>query len=286
MKRLFPKRIFLVCLVFCLFAQIAVAQKRPSKRVQPKTTSPKTTDVPPTATTIPNPNGNPIANPTIQPQIIGTKGIVIDERLSVLRSSPSLYALPIQRMRTGRDVVISNTKEADGVTFFRVTAEKNTGWVQADALATKARKGDDERLAKLVNATSGFDQIELASIFIDFFTDSQLRPPILLLFGDLIEDQARKISLEATRRLVRREMAATDAPLHSFYLNYSALDRYQRLGIMFFFNADTKMLHYNGKTWEEIVKRFPKSSEADEAKKRLDSLKQKLEEKAVETTKK
>jgi hypothetical protein len=107
-----------------------------------------------------------------------------------------------------------------------------------------------------------------------------------LLFGDLIEDQARKISIEATRKLVRREMAATDAPLHSFYLNYSALDRYQRLGIMFFFNADMKMLHYNGKTWEEIVKRFPKSSEAEEAKKRLESLKQKLEEKAEEKPKK
>ncbi|MCU0240280.1 MAG: hypothetical protein MUC29_12635, partial [Pyrinomonadaceae bacterium] len=252
MRSLFSERILFGCLVFCLFAQFAIAQKRPS-RVKPKISNPTTTtNIPPTAIPIPNPDESPI---------IGTKGVVIDERLSVLRSTPSLYALPVQRMRTGRDVVITAKREADGVTFYRVNAEpKNTGWVQSDAIVTKAKRGDDERLAKLVNATNGFEQIELASIFLDIFTDSTLRPPILLLFGDLIEDQARKISIDATRKLVRREMAATDAPLHSFYLNYSSLDRYQKLGIMFFFNADTKMLHYNGKTWEEILKRFPKSS--------------------------
>jgi hypothetical protein len=276
MTLLFPKRLFYICLVFFIFTQFPEAQKLPT-RVKRKVNNPTITNFPPTVTQNQNPN---------EPRIIGTKGIVIDERLSVLRSKPSLYALPVQRMRTGREVLISDVKESDGVTFYRVNAEpKNTGWVQADAIITKAKKGDDERLAKLVNALDGFEQIELASIFIDVFTDSPLRPTILLLFGDLIEDQARRISIDATKKLVRKEMAATEAPLHSFYLNYSSLDRYQRLGIMFFFNADTKMLHYNGKTWEEIIKRFPQSSEAEEAKNRLESIKQKLEAKPKEETK-
>ncbi len=267
MKHSFPQRFLLSCFVLLLFTQFVIAQKKPA-RVKPKinTSTIKEKEIVPTILSAPEPQKNV------------SKGIVIDERLSVLRSEPSLYALPVQRMRTGRDVMIINKKDADGVTFYRVNAlPNNTGWVQADAIVTKGRRGDDERLAKLVNATNGFEQIELASIFLEVFTESNLRPPILLLFGDLIEDQARKLSIEATRKLTRREMAATEAPLHSFYLNYSGLDRYQKMGVMFFFNANTKFLHYNGKTWQEIVKKFPKSSEAEEAKSRLESLKQKLE---------
>ncbi|MDQ3713013.1 MAG: hypothetical protein M3388_12460, partial [Acidobacteriota bacterium] len=66
-------------------------------------------------------------------------------------------------------------------------------------------------------------------------------------------------------------------PLHSFYLNYVSLDRYRRQGINFIFNANAKILHYDGASWREITKKFPKSTEAVEAQKRLDSLKEKME---------
>jgi hypothetical protein len=72
-------------------------------------------------------------------------------------------------------------------------------------------------------------------------------------------------------------MAASGAPLHSFYLNYVSLDRYRKLGITFLFNIATKQFHYDGAAWDEIIKKFPTSSEVEEAKKRLDSLKEKLE---------
>jgi hypothetical protein len=220
----------------------------------------------------------------ITPQIVGTKGIVVDERLSLLRIQPSLYADSVQRMRTGRQVIITGLKEADGVTFYRVNAlPKNVGWVQAEAVVTKVRRGDDERLARIVQAGNDFEQIELASIFLEVYPKSTLRTPILLLYGDLIEEQARKLSTMATKRLDRREMAASNAPLHSFYLNFVSLDRYRKLGILFLFNIATKQYHYDGAAWEEIVKKFPNSSEVAEAKKRLDSLKEKLE---AETTKK
>ncbi|HVE57292.1 MAG TPA: hypothetical protein VNB22_10725 [Pyrinomonadaceae bacterium] len=206
------------------------------------------------------------------------KAIVIDERLAVLRNAPSLFAKPLQRMRRGRLVMISETKVADGVTFYRVLAVPNTqGWVQKEAVAGKFRRGDDERLARLVQSSDGFDQIERARIFLENFPDSPFRPSILLLFGDLMEEIALKLSAEAAKRLSRREMAASGAPLHSFYLNYASLDRYQRLGIGFAFNSSTRLFHYNGASWREIVQKSPATNEAREAQKRLDSLKEKME---------
>jgi thymidylate kinase len=92
-----------------------------------------------------------------------------------------------------------------------------------------------------------------------------------------MEETALKLSSEATRRLDRREMAASGAPLHSFYLNYVSLDRYRRLGVNFLFNSNAKLFHYDGANWQEIVKKFPKSTEVVEAQKRLDSLKEKME---------
>ncbi len=205
------------------------------------------------------------------------KAVVVDERLAVLRSMPGFFAKPVVRMRRGRAVSITGAKEADGVTFYRVTAlPNNFGWVQAEAVAGRFRRGDDARLAKLVQSSEGFEQIERAQIFLETFPDSTLRPAILLLLGDLIEETALRLSNEATRRLDRREMAASGAPLHSFYLNYVSLDRYRRLGINFAFNSNTKLFHYDGEHWREIVKKFPKTAEATEAQKRLDSLKEKM----------
>jgi hypothetical protein len=217
--------------------------------------------------------------PVAQQKSVTNTAVVIDERLAVLRAEPSLYARPIQRMRLGRVVQISGIKQADGVTFYRITAlPNNFGWVQAEAVAAKSNRGDDERMAKLVQASDGFDQIESAMLFLETFSDSPIRPAILLLLGDLIEQATVKLSAEATRRLSVREMAASGASLHSFYLNYVSLDRYGRLGIGFLFNSSTKLLHYDGASWKEIVQKFPKSSEAAEAQKRLVALNEKMEQ--------
>ena len=207
-----------------------------------------------------------------------TTAIVVDQRLSVLRAEPSLYARPIQRMRIGRTVQISGAKQADGVTFYRVTAPPNNfGWVQSDAVVARQKNGDDARLAKLVQALDGFEQIECAMLFLETFSESALRPQILLLLGDVLEDTALRLSAEATRRLNKREMAASGAPLHTFYLNYVSLDRYRRLGAGFLFNSSAKLLHYDGAAWKEIAAKFPKSTEAVEAQKRLEALKEKME---------
>ena len=216
----------------------------------------------------------PIPNSKQLPAVENPKSaIVVDERLAVLRIQPSLYADAIQRMRTGRILAISGSKQVDGVTFYRaVVPPKNYGWVQAEAVISKNRRGDDERLAKLIQASEGFEQLERGKLYLDNFPNSPLRPAMLLLLGDLAEEMTVKLSRDANRQLDKREMSASGAPLHSFYLNFSSLDRYRKIGIDYWFNSSTKLFHYNGTTWREIVAKFPKSNEVIEAKKRLDSL--------------
>ena len=200
--------------------------------------------------------------------------MVIDETLSVLRSRPSLFADSVQRMRRGRRVKILDMKLADGVTFYRVAAPPSkSGWLQSEAIFGDFRRGDDERLAKLIQASTGFEQIELAVNFLELFPVSNFRPAILLLLGDLAEETAIKLSRDATRRLNRSEMAASGAPLHSYYLNFVSLDRYRKLGIVFLFDTKTKTFHYDGTSWQEIVGKFPNANESAEAKKRIESLK-------------
>jgi hypothetical protein len=204
--------------------------------------------------------------------------IVIDETLSVLRSRPSLFAQPIQRMRRGRRVQILAAIEADGVKFYKVTAPPGRqGWVQSDALFGRFRASDEERFARLVHSADGFDQIELAEAFFKLYPASRFRVPILLLFGDLLEDAAVKLSRDASSRLNRRKMAASGAPLHSYYLNFNMLDRYRRLGVTFLFNPSTRQFHYDGASWMEIIRKYPVSAEAGEARKRLESSKAKME---------
>jgi hypothetical protein len=209
---------------------------------------------------------------------IGQTAVVIDETLSVLRMAPSLYAEPVHRMQRGRKVQIKDIIEADGVKFFKVLAPPSSlGWVQADAVFGKFRPGDEERCARLIQAMDGFEQIEAAVQFFELYPDSKFRPAILLLFGDLLEETALRLTRDATNRLKRTEMAASAAPLHSYYLNFVMLDRYRKMGITFVFNPSTKQYHYDGSSWKQIVAKWTMAPEAVEAKKRLDTLKQKME---------
>ena len=209
---------------------------------------------------------------------MGQQAVVVDETLAVLRGTPSLFAPPLHRISRGRHVQILGVTDADGVKFYKVAVPPtSTGWVQSDALFGKFRAGDEKRLFELVQALDGFDQIEAAAEFFQLYPTSQFKPAILLLFGDLLEDLAvNKLSKEANSRLKRAEMAATGAPLHSYFLNFVSLDRYRKLGITFLFNPADRKYHYNGESWREIVARFPSASETAEAKKRLDSLSAKI----------
>ncbi|MCS6874342.1 MAG: SH3 domain-containing protein [Pyrinomonadaceae bacterium] len=205
--------------------------------------------------------------------------VVIDERLAVVRTDASLYATPIQRIRRGRIVTVSATKQDEnGIKFYLIQLPNLKGWIQAEALAFTKSKTDDRRLVMLIQGSSGFDKIERVAIFLKHYPNSEFRPAVLLLFGDLLEEAAYNLSRDANRRLDEKEMKASGAPIKSFYLSYSGLDRYRKLGVVFLFNENTRSFHYDGQAWKEIINRYPNTFEATEAKKRLENLELKMQQ--------
>jgi hypothetical protein len=200
--------------------------------------------------------------------------VVVDERLAALRDAPDLSANLLQRLSRGRAVTFMGWKRAaDGVLFYRVMVTRSRGgWLQSEAVSSNTRAGDDERLLRLIRGSDNFDRIARARIFLDLFNRSPLRPAVLMLYGAAAEEAAQNLSREAARRLDEREMTAGGAPLHSYFLNYNGLDRYRRQGIAFIFDERAKKFHYDGASWREIVRRYPRSAEAAEAVRRLKEL--------------
>lgn len=206
-----------------------------------------------------------------KPPAGGRIAVVVDERLAALRATPQLSGRLVRRLGRGRLVAVKSIKTGpDGISFFRVNVTRRTqGWIQREALVAPSRAGDDRRLLNLVLGSQGFDRISRARIFLDHFPRSPLRPAVLLLLGDSAEEAAEKLFKSAARTINKKPNAA---PEFSYYLNYSGLDRYNRLRITFVFNQSTKRFHYDGAAWRELVRRYPNTAEAAEARKRLDAL--------------
>jgi hypothetical protein len=200
--------------------------------------------------------------------------VVVDERLAVLLDGPELSARLLQRMSRGRVVLILGARRGpDGVTFYRVAVTRRTGgWLQSEAVVSPARADDDERLRRLIRASEDFDRVARARIFLEVFPRSPARPEVLMLYALAAEAAAASLSRDAARRLDEREMKAGGAPPFSYFQSYNGLDRYRRQGITFVFNRATKQFRYNGDGWREIVRRYPRSPEAVEARKHLDAL--------------
>lgn len=207
-----------------------------------------------------------------RPPAGGRVAIVVDERLSALRATPEISGMLLKRMGRGALVAVKGERRSrEGIVFYRVTVSSRTGgWIQREAVVSPARNGDDARLLRLINGSEEFDRIARARIFLDNFTGSAFRPAVLLTYAEAAEDAAGRLSREATRRLSEKEMEAGGAPLHSYFLNYSGLDRYNRQGVTFVFDARQKLLRYDGEGWQELVHRYPRSPEAAEARKRLE----------------
>jgi hypothetical protein len=189
----------------------------------------------------------------------GRIAVVVDERLSALRSTPDLTGVLIRRVGRGRLVAIRGSHaNSEGVVFYRVRVSSRTqGWMQREAIVSAHQRGDDARLVCLIVNSADFDRIARARIFLGVFSGSPLRPQVLLLFGEAAEEAAGKLTRDAVRRL-----GALD---FTYYLNYTSLDRYNRQGIRFTFDRMTKQFHYDGAAWRELIRRHPKSPEAIKA---------------------
>lgn len=222
----------LLCLVFVL-SQVAVAKRRP-------------------------PRGGRVA-------------IVVDERLSALRATPELSGPLLRRISRGVRVAITGARSnREGIVYYRVNVTRRTsGWIQRDAVVSPARAGDDSRLLSLIKGSEDFDRIVRARIFLDTFRLSELRAEVLMIYSLAAEGVAGRLSLDASRRLDEKEMTAGGAPVFSYFLNYNGLDRYNRQGVTFVFDARQRKFRYDGEGWQEIVRRYPRSPQAVEARKRL-----------------
>lgn len=203
----------------------------------------------------------------------GRRGIVVDERLAALRRTPQLNGTLVRRLSRGRKLTIRASKTTpEGVVFLLVNVTTRThGWIQREAVTSPGRPGDDQRLLDLIKASHGFDQIVRARIFLDHFPHSPLRPRVLLLIGSAARAQAAELSRDAAKRLYG---TTNNAPDFTYYLNYSGLDRYNRQRVTFVFHRSTRSFHYDGATWRELMRRYPKSPEALEARERLAELAQ------------
>lgn len=198
----------------------------------------------------------------------GRIAVVVDERLSALRATPQLTGKLVRRISRGRMVAIRAAKiSRDGIVFFLVNVTSRThGWLQREAVVSASHRGDDQKLLRLIKSSTGFDRIARARILLDHFPRSALRPEVLLLLGDATENVASKLSRDAARQI---NEGSRDAPEFSYFLNYSGLDRYNRQGVGFVFDNEARRFHYDGAAWRELIRRYPKTPEAVEARKRL-----------------
>jgi hypothetical protein len=205
-----------------------------------------------------------------KPPVGGRLAIVVDERLAALRVTPQFTGRLVRRLSRGRMVAVRSMRTSpDGITFLLVNVSSRThGWIQREAVSSPSRAGEDRRLLDLIHRSEGFDRISRARIFLDHFPRSPLRPEILLLLGDSAEEAAENLSKSVSRRMNH----LGNAPEFTYYLNYTGLDRYNRLRITFVFDQSTKRFHYDGAAWREVIRRYPKSPEASEAGKRLETL--------------
>lgn len=204
----------------------------------------------------------------------GRIAVVVDARLAALRVAPNPSATLLRRLGRGRFVSIrSSQRTTDGLLFHRVAINRRTsGWLQNEAIVAGWHPNDDERLLHLITGPDEFERTARARIFLDTFPRSPLRPTVLLLYSQAAEEAAEQLTRSAQRQFTRNEIPENGAPLFSYFLNFNGLDRYNRQGVKFVFDEPTKSFHYDGAALREILRRYPQSKDAADARKMLEKL--------------
>ncbi|MDQ3009611.1 MAG: hypothetical protein M3X11_02760 [Acidobacteriota bacterium] len=202
----------------------------------------------------------------------GQRAIVVDERLSALRTQADVKAPLEQRLRRGRVVGILGAKRGkDGQQFIRVAVSRNTrGWLLAEAIVKSGSAADAERLLKLIEETTDdFTKARLARLCADEFRAGRQAPRCLLLLGEAAEHAADRLTRDAKRRVGDEEPSAGQSPnltKRDYFLNFAGLDRYNRIGVTFDYDEPTDRIIYDGEAYRELLRRYPKSPEAQTAK--------------------
>lgn len=194
----------------------------------------------------------------------GNRAVVVDERLSALRTQPDVKAPLEQRLRRGRVIgVLGARKSKDGEQFLRVSVTRNTrGWVLAEAVVKSGNSADAERLLNLIEDTDDdFVKARLAKLCADEFRATATAPRCLVKLGETAERAADRLTRDAKRRVGNEEPSA-GLSKRDYFLNFVGLDRYNRIGVMFDYDAKADRIVYDGEAFRELQRRYPKSAEA------------------------
>jgi hypothetical protein len=111
-------------------------------------------------------------------------------------------------------------------------------------------------------------------LFLEQFSRSPLAPRALLAMAEEADHASVSLTQNARKRL--KDVDERGDKLRDYYLSDAGLDRYSKLGIAFNFKQSTTEYVYDGKAYRDIVKRFPHSPEAQQARKQLNSAGQRL----------
>ena len=221
-------------------------------------------------------NRKPLDTSSQASRVRFTKAFVVDDRLSALRREADIKSQVIQRLRLRRPVFIIESKGggSNQPKFYRVAVTRRTrGWIHESALAIPSRPHEDERVMKLITDTrDGLDRISLCLLFLEYFNRSPLAPRVLFAMAEEADRASGALSQHARKHL----KDVNEVNLRDYYLSDSGLDRYSKLGIAFDFEPATSEFVYDGRAYRQILKRFPNSAEAALARKRLDSVEQRL----------
>ncbi len=244
-------------------------------------------------------NASSVGKPSVQPSVRQAapknrvrfiRAFVVDERLSALRRGADIKSPVMRRLSLARPVYVIESRGAtnDQPKFYRVAISRRTrGWIHDAAIAIPSSVGEDARVMRLIeerfskkeNATGIYDRMLLCKVLIEKFSNSKLVPKAMVL---LAEDAARTASL--LNRTAQKQPKKLDeengrASLRDFYLSDASLDRYTRLGVHFDYLEKSGKYLYDGQAHRDLLKRYPNSEQAAQARRQLEITQQKLAQK-------
>ncbi|MEO6726096.1 MAG: hypothetical protein ABIU20_11085, partial [Blastocatellia bacterium] len=191
----------------------------------------------------------------------GQRAVVVEERLSALRTQADVKAPLEQRLRRGRVVGIMGAKRGKNAQqFLRVAVSRNTrGWLLAEAVVKSGNVADAERLLKLIEETSDdFTKARLARLCADEFRLTKQAPHCLVRLGEAAEHAAERLTRDAKRRVGDEESGASQSPnltKRDYFLNFAGLDRYNRAGVTFDYDQAADRFFYDGEAYRELLRR-------------------------------
>jgi hypothetical protein len=195
----------------------------------------------------------------------GRRAIVFDERISVLRERPDAKSRVVQRLRRGREIgILASVATRSGGRYLRVAISRNReGWILAESVVIPGSTLDAQKILRLMDETTDdFMRAKLARLCADEFRTTALAPAALLKLGETAERVAERLTRDAGRRL-GEDPSIPGVSRRDLFLNFIGLDRFNKIGLTFNYVEDEGRFIYDGKAYRELLKKYPKSKEAE-----------------------